>query len=423
MKRLFILLLSFSCPFLAMGQTLEQCYEWAEKNSPIIERYDLIDKSSEYTLEAASKAWLPSIVLSGQATYQSAVSSFPEAMTGAFSKMGVDFEGLHRDQYRFSLDVNQTLWDGGATASQKKVIEAERQAQRQDVTTQVYGLRGKVNSLFFGILVLQQQKRLNAEYRKVLQGNKERIQVLVDEGTASESDRKTIEAELLEASQNSTSIDASLKAYRSMLALFTGHPTDSLQMPEEPGIGESPSARPELELFDLKLKSVDAREAALNSTLYPRVSAFAQGFYGNPGLNMFDDMMHSHFSWNYIVGLRFQWNIGSFFQRSTGGRQLGVERSQIEADKDMFLFNNRMQVNEQTAEIESKRAIAASDRQIVELRQEVRESTERKVENGVASAYDLIKDISAENDARINAATHSIELLKYLYDLKTTTND
>ena len=423
MKRLFLLLLSFSCPFLAIGQTLEQCYEWAEKNSPIIERYDLIDKSSEYTLEAAAKAWLPSIVLSGQATYQSDVSSFPETMNEAFSKLGVDFEGLHRDQYRFSLDVNQTLWDGGATASQKKVIEAERQAQRQSVTTQVYGLREKVNSLFFGILVLQQQKRLNAEYQTVLQSNIERLQALVDEGTASESDRKSIEAELLEARQNSTSVEASLKAYESMLALFTGHDIDSLQMPEEPIVYPSEGTRPEIGLFDLKLKSLDAREAALNSTLYPRVSAFAQGFYGNPGLNMFDDMMHSHFSWNYIVGLRFQWNIGSFFQRGTSGRQLGVERSQILADKDMFLFNSSMQESEQRAGIDGKRTIVASDDKIVELRKDIRESTEKKVENGVASASDLVRDISAENDARINAATHSIELLKYLYDLKTTTND
>lgn len=100
-------------PMMVQAQTLEECQQAAERNYPLIRQYGLIEKTTELTVSNIQKGWLPQVSASAQATYQSDVISWPDEMKGMLGQMGVDFEGLKKDQYRVGLDVQQTVFDGG----------------------------------------------------------------------------------------------------------------------------------------------------------------------------------------------------------------------------------------------------------------------------------------------------------------------
>lgn len=287
----------------------------------------------------------------------------------------------------------------------------------------MYALKERVNSLFFGILVLQEQQRLNTELQEMLQSNMGRVASLIQNGLATPSDSLTLEAELLQTRQQAVTLQTSVDTYRAMLALFTAHPVGTLEVPDTPAEGDGSRPRPEYALYDLRLKAADAQEAALRVALFPRISAFGQGFYGSPGLNMFEDMMHSQFSWNYIVGLRMQWNLSSFFTRKQEARKISLTRTQVEIERDLFSFNQALQVQQADATLEGKRQIMQQDNRLVSLRQAVREATEAKVQHGVAGVDDLVRDIYSENKAKIESVLHRVDCLKYIYDQKMITNN
>ena len=115
-------------PMMAQAQTLEQCQQAAEQNYPLIRQYDLISKTTDLTVANIQKGWLPQVSASAQATYQSDVMAWPDEMRGMLGQMGLNFEGLKKDQYKVGLDVQQTIFDGGAKESEGDSQEARRGA-------------------------------------------------------------------------------------------------------------------------------------------------------------------------------------------------------------------------------------------------------------------------------------------------------
>lgn len=111
--------------------TLDSCRLLARNHYPEIRRYDLVRQTEEYTLSNARREWLPQLSLSAQATWQTAVPAFPDALTGMLTQYGVGMPGMNKDQYKVQLEVTQTIWDGGKSAADKRIAEAEAAEQRQ----------------------------------------------------------------------------------------------------------------------------------------------------------------------------------------------------------------------------------------------------------------------------------------------------
>lgn len=88
-------------------------------------------QTEEYTLSNARREWLPQLSLSAQATWQTAVPAFPDALTGMLTQYGVGMPGMNKDQYKVQLEVTQTIWDGGKSAADKRIAEAEAAEQRR----------------------------------------------------------------------------------------------------------------------------------------------------------------------------------------------------------------------------------------------------------------------------------------------------
>ena len=154
----------------------------------------------------------------------------------------------------------------------------------------------------------------------------------------------------------------------------------------------------------------------------PRIGFFAQSWYGYPGINYFESMMKRDPSFNLVAGVKISWNVDAFYTKKNSRRKLALAGEGIENDREVFLYNTRLQTAAQTQEIDGIRSVMADDSRIVELRASVRQAAESQLRNGVIDATALLSKITDENQARLTACYHEIQLLQNIYKLKNTLN-
>lgn len=422
MKRLFVAMMLL--PLLAQGQTLEECQQAAERNYPLISQYGLIEKTTDLTVSNLSKGWLPQVTASAQATYQSDVVAWPDQMQTIYQQMGLDMKGLKKDQYKVGIDVQQMVFDGGAISSQRDIAREQGRVQEAQTEVTMYQVRRRVNEMYFGLLMLDEQIALNNDLQSLLAANEQKLSSMWKRGTASESDYQAVKAERLNVMQQATTLDAQRRAVMRMLSAFCGMEVTHV---EKPALIALPSQdvvqRPELKAIDAQLSLANAQERLLNAALRPKLSLFASGFYGYPGYNMFDDMMSHDWSWNGMVGARLSWNLGAFYTHRNDKAKIRLQRDMAETNREVFLFNNRLELIQQNENIEQYRRLMNDDEEIIALRSSVRKAAESKLAHGIIDVNDLVKEINAENAARVQQSMHEIKLLKEVYDMKFTTNN
>ena len=420
-KLLFLLML----PLTMQAQTLQECQEAAEHNYPLIRQYDLIGKTTQLTVENIGKGWLPQVSASAQATLQSDVASWPEQMQSVYQQMGLNMKGLKKDQYRIGIDVNQVVYDGGVIRSQKEI--AQRQGAIEEAQTEVtmYQVRSRVNEMYFALLLLDEQITLNADLQELLLSSEKKLESMYKHGTAAESDYLSVKAERLNVVQQATNLQAQRRTLAMMLSTFCGIEVQQVQKPVQYSAMSSQQSmqRPELKVIEAQLRLADAQEKSLDAALMPKVGVFAQGFYGYPGYNMFDDMMRHRWSLNGIVGARLSWNIGALYTRKNDKAKIQLQREMAATSRDVFLFNNNLEQMQQNENMERYRRLMADDDEIIALRSSVRKAAESKLAHGIIDVNDLLKEINAENSAQVQKSIHEIEMLKEMYNLKITTNN
>jgi outer membrane protein TolC len=421
MKRFFILFAWL--PIIAAGQRLEECQAAAERNYPLIRQYDLVARTTDLTLSSIQRGWLPQLSVNAQVSYQSDVTSWPEQIQAMYQQAGLDMKGLDKFQYRVGLDLNQPVYDGGVMRSRQRVTRAEGEVQAAQTEVTLYHIRQRVNEMFFSLLLVQEQLRLNDERTYLLQENEKTVTALYNRGTASESEVQTIRAEVLDAHRQQTTLTSRQRVLQRMLSLFCGIEITEPVKPQEWNSLSEELNRPELKLVEAQLRLANAQDRALNSALTPRLSVFASGFYGYPGYNLFNDMMYRNGSLNGIVGARLTWSLSPFYTRRNDRAKIQVQREMAETNRELFLFNTRLERLRQDEQTEQYRQLMRDDEQIITLRTAIRQAAESKMQNGVISVNDLLKEINSENAARVQLSIHEIELLKNQYDQRFTTNN
>ena len=410
-------------PVMALGQTLEECQQAAERNYPLIRQYGLIEKTTELTVANIQKGWLPQISASAQATLQSDVTAFPDQMQKIYQTMGIDMQGLKKDQYRIGIDVQQTVFDGGAIKSQKEIARKQGEVQTAQNEVNMYQVRKRVNEMYFGLLLIDEQIKLNADLQELLMQNEKKLASMVKGGTAAESDYQNVKAERLNVVQQMTGLQTQRSALMRMLSAFCGIEVKEAVKPKIVAtMSQQAGQRPELKAIDAQLKLADAQEKALDAALMPKLGVFAQGYYGYPGYNMFEDMLSRKFSWNGMIGARLTWNIGALYTRKNDKAKIQLQRETAETSRDVFLFNNNLEQIQQNENIERYRKLMADDEEIITLRLSIRKASESKLSHGIIDVNDLVKEINNENAARVGQSMHEIQMLKEIYDLKYTTN-
>ncbi len=399
--------------FAQKSLTIDDCQQKAHDNYPLIRQYGLLELSEQYTVSNIGKAWLPQIAVNAQATYQSDVVHFP------ISLPGVNIPTIDKDQYKATIDVSQTLWDGGITRSQKEIARAGNEVDRQNTKVNMYTLRERINQLFFGILTVNEQLKQLDILERDLQTGLKLTNAFLKNGTGTQSDVDAVQVEILNTDQKRIELKAFRKAYVEMLSAMIGESADDntqfIKPADIPVHRGTSISRPEMLLFDKQSTLFDAQESGITARNMPKFSLFVQGGYGKPGLNM----LSNDFEFFYIGGVRLNWNFGSLYSSKNDRNSLVNNKNMVNTQRETFAFNTNLQLTQAWNEIQKAKELMERDEEIINLRHRVKIASESKYANGVYTVNDLLKDINAESQSRQAKILHEVQYLMSTYDYMT----
>lgn len=398
--------------------SIDSCYAKARRNYPLIKQFGLIEKSKLYSIENISKGYLPQITIAGQATYQSDVTQL--TLNESLSSM-LNFEPISKDQYKLYGEVVQPITDLFTLSNQKDLVDINAGVEAQKIEVELYRLYERIDQLFFGMLLVELQVEQNEIVKKDILAGIEKTTAAIANGIALKSNLNLLKAELLKAEQRTTELNAGWKSYADMLSLFTHEAITTetkLQKPLVPQFSASIN-RPELQLYELQKSAFDVQGNIVNTKNLPRFSLFFQGGAGRPALNF----LSNNFDMYYFTGLRLNWNISSFYTSGKEKDILQFNRESVELQKETFLFNTNLTVQQQMNETAKTEALIKTDEEIIALRAEIKNTARNQLENGTISAIDYVSYVNAEDQARQNMLLHQVQLLMVLYNNKTTTGN
>jgi len=420
MKKVLIFLLFSITSNMAFSQiSIEYCQKKAKENYPTFRNTGILEKTSKFSINNANKNYLPQFNLSAKASYQSDVTSLDIEFPFAID---LDLPTMPKDQYQAVLELSQLIWDGGYTSNKKEEIRAELETKKASLEVELYTLRDRIANIYFGIISIKEQKSQAKLMEKELERNYNQILAFMEGGLANESDLDLIRVEQLHINQRIVEIDLMEKSYIRVLSLLIGENLKYDSEFSEPNLSTSnlkdEIMRPELMAFESQINLLDLKNKMLNAQSYPYLGFFAQGGYGKPALNMFKEDPDLF----ALVGLRLSWNISSFYTRKDNQRIIETNKELINSNKSAFILNTKLQQETQKSEIQRLEKLVFSDKEIIELRERIKNSSEYKLENGTISTSDYIKDVNAFDLANQNMIVHKTQLLMSIYKYNNIIN-
>jgi outer membrane protein TolC len=371
-----------------------------------------VRQTATLTIENISKGYLPQLNISGQATYQSEVTSVPVKIPG------FEIEEPSKDQYKITAELSQLLYDGGATAAQKNVQSVNALVEEQRAEVDLYKVKDRINQLYLGILLLDEQLKQVDLVKKDIQLGIKRVEAQVQNGTAFRSNQLTLEAELLKSDQRAIELKASRKGLIDVLSLFINQQlpeSTKLEMPVSDVSIASSINRPELKMFEYQDSLYEVQRDVVSAKNRPKTSVFVQGGYGKPGLNL----LKNEFDLFYIAGLRLNWSLGSLYTSKKEKEILSVNQKMVGVQKDLFLLNTNTQLKQQEAELKKLENLIDADQRIIDIRRQVKEAANAQLANGVITSNDYLREVNAEDQARNSLITHQVQLLQAKINYQT----
>lgn len=412
MTRKFFLLAMILLPVAVHALSLNEARSMARDNYPAIRQYRMIEQSRDFTLDNVMKGWLPQVSISAGAYGFTDILKSDKKMEQA----GMDMNNFMANA---SVMIKQSVYDGGQIAARKKVVWAESQVQKQQLDVSMYAINEQVDQLFFSILLLDEQLEQNALLQKDLATSEQTIRSMMTGGIANQTDLDAILVERLKAEQQNESLLASRQSYLRMLGVFVGKDlaaaAETLEKPAQ-GYVRANVNRPELKYYASQNLLLDAQRKLLNTQLRPTVGIFGMGMVHSKMSDMLNNGM-------MVAGVSVSWNIGALYTRKNDIRKIEVQRQINDSQREVFLFNNRLQNEEANGAIASLKRQIEKDEEIVRLRESIRGKSDRKVELGTKSVNELVSDINAVSLARAQKAMHEIQLLKEIYRQKNINNE
>lgn len=390
---------------------IDSCYSMALHNYPLVKQYELIEKSTEYSVSNASKGYLPQFNVNGQATYQSDVTSVPISFPGIST--------ISKDQYRLYAELSQPITDIFTVKAQKDLLKANGEMETQKLDVELYKLKERINQLYFSILLLDGQIDQTDILLKDIQSAIDKTNAAVNNGVALKSNVEMLEAEYLKAGQKRTELQAGKKGFVEMLSLFINQTlSESIVLTKPEALVVSTTInRPELMLFDKQRESLDFQNKLITTKNLPHLNLFFQGGLGKPALNMLDNEMKGY----YITGLRLNWNVSGLYTIGKEKKILSYNQKSLDAQKETFLFNTNLSIKQQNSEMGKLNDLIISDNKIIKLRESIKTTAKNQLEFGTTTTIDYLSFINAEDQAKQNLLLHQIQLLMAQYNYQTIT--
>jgi outer membrane protein TolC len=413
MKKLLFLFVVLSQVSFAQTITLEQVLAKARQQYPLIKQKDLIRQTKNITVENLNKGLLPQLTVSGQATYQS------EVTTVKIPVPGVTIDPLSKDQYKIVADINQMIYDGGMLKQQRNIQQLNADVEEQKIEVELYKLEERISQIYLSILYIDEQLKQTQLIRDDLSTGTKKIEAQVTNGVAFKSNLNLLKAELLKVDQRVIELTATKTGLLDVLSLFTGETYTASTVFTRPVIAAATDQnilRPELNLFQKQEQLLGGQSIMIKAKNLPKTSFFFQGGYGRPGLNF----LENKFATYYVTGIRFNWAFGGLYTAKKERELIGINQQIIAVQKDVFLLNTNTQLKQQQAEIDKINQLIAKDHEIVELRLKVKEAAKAQLENGVITANDYLREVNAEDQARQMLIVHQLQLIQAQINYQTT---
>ena len=381
--------------------TIENCYALAIKNYPLAKQTELLAQKSAFETASLHTAKLPKIDLNAQTTYQSDVTGLPIPLPNVTP--------LNKDQYRATLDVNQLIYNGGLIDSNVKLKEIQTQTQQQQLAVNLYSIKTRINQLYFSILLAQERQLILTSKQEQLLSKIKEVKSGVKFGVLLPTSEHVLEAENLKIKQQLRENELDKIRLLSNLSGLIFTPLDDKTILEKPVVSVSKDAtilRPEIQLFDLQNQQIVSSKEIATKNKLPKINAFGTAGYGNPGLNM----LNNSFQTFYMVGLKANWNVWDWDKTKKDNASLSVSESIIATEKETFLLNTHLQLQEIQIEIDKLNEAIQTDQEITNLRESVAKSSDAQLKNGVITSSDYLVEFSNLYESKINQKTHQIQL-------------
>jgi outer membrane protein TolC len=407
MVKVFLFTLSFLLSLRASSQTLtlDWAYQKAREQYPLTRQKDLIKQTADISIQNLSRGYWPQISVNGQASYQSAVTSLP------ISVPGVKIEVPDKDQFKLFTDVSQVIYDGGNIKKQQTIQQLNATVEEQKVEVELYKLKERITQLYLGIMLLQEQMKQAELMKKDLLIGLKTVEAQVANELVLRSNFNILKAEVLKADQRLIELKSARKGLIDVLGLFLNQELSEqtvFKAPAGSAVLKNEINRPELKLFKGQTYLLQQQKKLVDVRNRPRTSAFVQGGYGRPGLNM----LKNEFEPYYMVGLRMNWSLSGLYTSQKEKKLFDINQKTVDVQKELFLLNTNTQLKQQASEIEKWSQLVAADQEIISLRTSVKEAAQAQLENRVITANDYLREVNAEDAARLSLTLHQVQLLQ-----------
>ncbi len=413
MRRLIIFLVVLLLPVYLKSQdiNLDDCIQNTLINNPLSANKELASRIAESRKKILKSAWLPGMDLNGQATWQSDV-----VVLDLDLPFPVDFPSIPKDQYKVTADISQLIYDGGSIKNQQVLENLNSDLAVQEIEIREYELTQIVEDLYFAILVTAKRIDVLELMKQSLTQTVNQVESSVKNGILSESDLPVILSEQIKIDQQLISLRGIKLRAVSTLGLLMGKEISVVShfiipvLPAESGIK---AQRPEIELFEMQSKMLDARKTLLNSQLRPKVMAFGQGGYGKPGLNFMGDKWDPYL----LVGLKGTWNVWDWGRVRQQKEAFNLNQSVIANQQESFERQITQAEKKQQILIEEISALLLKDEELLVNREKVTAAYTSRLKNGLITASQFINEWTREQEARLNQEVRKIELISAQYKL------
>lgn len=413
-RRLLAFFLSLPLLAGAQGLTLDACRQMAHDNYPAIRQYGIVESMRDFTVSNAAKGWLP------QVSVQAGAYGFTDIVNddGPMARMGADMKNYVAAG---AVNIRQTLYDGGQISAAKAMAKAQAEVQGRQLDVTMHDVGERVEQLFFGVLTIDEQLRQNAVLQEDLNVSAGTVRSLMANGLANQSDLDAVSVEQMKAEQQADALQASRKAYVRMLGTFIGKSLNEQTVLEKPAMTLPAdrkawgAQRPELGYYAAQASLLDTERRQLDTRLRPTVGLTGTGTVHTRVSDLVNNSV-------LLGGISVSWNIGALYTRKNDIQKLDVRRQQNDAMRETFLFNNTLQNEDANGSIQSLRVQLTKDERIVELREGIRQTNEKKVRLGTETVNELVRSVNAVNMARQQRSLHELQLLQAIYHSRTINN-
>jgi len=371
--------------------SLAECHRLAIDNAPRQGDRELIRQMGELKKDQAGTSWYPNLQLNGKMSHQSDVVTV--ALTDP--SIPVAFPEVPKDQYGLNLDLTQNLYDGGMASARKHYEEALTSANLQQVEVDLYRLKGKVNSYYFAVLLLQENLRNLEIHLENLQAREEAMQTALASGTLLEADMKVLEVEKLKVRQSMLELSSRRSAFLEALGILCGLDLSEdtvLEMPRFEDYRAGQVNRPEYRLFDLKDAYMEVGKELLSRKRMPVLYAFGQTGYGKPGYNM----LNPEWDFYYRVGAGISWKLWDWNQTNNEKKVIGYQQQVLQNQRATFDKELTSLLVQEEARIDQYRLSMEMEEKVVELQHEIAEHAAVKLENGTLTATEYVTELNKE---------------------------